>query len=1267
MDSQYYYEDEKICRNDCGKDYYKNDDKHICVKHCEDKEFIHPGNICSNEKCPSSAPFYYEKIYTIQIEGNSPSLANITNKQCVPNCNEYEQNYSYYEIGKKLEGTDENTQYIEDLNDKKCVEKCNNYEYNGRCYDICPEGLYISNKECVPKCQPNIFKDINGNLTCIQYCPLNEGDNEKYITSSGKCVKECPEEENYINGYNCSTNCGDNFFTKIENLNNRSYEIYKCIPSCSLGEVYIEGSKECLENCGDNLYLYKNDSVSICYRICSSTDKPFSTIDPDNNDKRVCDIHCNGDEINYGNDHICRANCSVFPGNKTIHEYTKECLSQCDLNSEYRYFQEKEIGNPYCQQNCDYNTDNNKFDRYIMPNYICVKNCPEQNNFVVRNGSENQLECLNKCPSNEQYAQYDPVKNEYFCTDYVCDINTDYRYYYLDKKICLNNCVDNDYRMENNTNICINSCQSINLYYDDDNKLCVSDCKTVGGKNYRKLNSHCDEKCDDDDFYNENDLICRIKCPKYQKIDGHICRESCSTSTKNKYEDENGICVEKCEDSNTGYIYYNLDFNNVCQNNCSNKYIKGNTCVNSCDESEINNPSSTLNTKFVDGKMCLSSCPITKRFIVYNEQEILNNPPLQYECLADCPINNTYYSFITNDLFTEGVFACKKECPAYINNLDSKINAKLCMDNGTCIGSNPYFIEDENNHNKECLSFCPDDKPYYKSEEINNIQCFSECPDNYVHMANSYDCIHFSKCESKLIKFSTKECVKGCGKNDKIYETEEVSYCLENCSISYNNIIPTGLLLTFDNKCVTECPTNSQLNSTNICDCSGLFYIDKETQNKKCISEDSCEILEKYPISVFGTNECIDYCDGILTQSGKECYRTEYNCIEEYEKIVILNNGDKICDCIEKYYYSYDGNGKQVKTCIKKGNNCDQNYPLLITETNECVQKCQGEYSLMFQNTICVSSCPALTKKYNDKNECICIDKWYMDKNTNKIICLPNNCPDEYPLYISDLKQCVSTCKGNDYNIYFNKECIKDCNKEGIVNRKVVSTSGDTISEKYAYEKCMCKNFWYYNETTEMEECAESDNKNCKDINSNYKYIIYSTKQCVSSCPDSFPFQFSNYCLKKCNEYTLQKIKPSSNSECKCEAYSEYQNNPDLGEVKCLTYEECMSNGYSIIEQSEQCYNMTDKKKCPDEYPIFFNRKCYQENKCPNGTEYDAFERKCKCKHKWYNDTQNSLIICLNQGINCPSSYNYIVFQTGECKTNNDINFYEFNYILYPS
>ena len=1233
----HYYEDQKICLNDCGEDYYDKNDKKICLKNCGNNEYIHPGNVCSNEKCPTISPFYYEK--TITINGDS----NIKVKKCVPNCQEYESKFNFYEI---------------DINDvKKCVESCE-LSYNGRCYDYCPKGLYKSGNKCIPKCEPNIYKEEGNNSICIPSCPQED---KKYLTSFGKCIEECPEGENYISkdgNFHCLTNCGNDFFRKNENNNERTYDIYQCVEDCGT-EVYIEGTKECIPDCDGDFYLYEKESnKKICYHLCSLTDKPFSTIISDSNTKKICDTQCNGENKYYGNDKNCSLNCNNLIGNKTINDSNNECISQCDLNSQYKYLQEKgENNNPHCQLACDQD-----YDRYIMPNYICSKNCKEPNNFVVRNDN-NQIECQSKCPSKEQYAQYDQEKKEYYCTTEKCHENSEYKYYYLEDKICLKECKE---FTKEDTYICLSSCLSANLFYDDDNKKCVSDCKNLDSKHFAKINGHCDLKCNDDEYYNEDDLICRVKCTTDKKIDDHICRLNCSNSTINKYEDENGICVEKCENSKTGYIYYNIDFGNKCQNNCTNKYIKGNTCVTSCDESEINPSSATENliTKFVDENVCIPSCPLNKKYIVYNpNEEQSESHSLPYKCLTDCPENYGYYSIITNSEFQTTIYACKNECSAYIINMDSKVNAKLCFDDGICTGNNPYFIRDKKNQ-KQCLTNCPNEKPFYKYDETQNIECYNECPNNYVHMPDIYACIPIADCDTKKIKYKTKECVKDCSINDKIFIKEDIYYCIDNCTVLDNTItgVSTSLLLTYDNKCVYSCPDYSALNSSNICDCINYFFIDKSTQVKQCININNCKDYKGYPINIFDTKECIDYCNGVLSSSGYECYPENHTCLEN-EQFFILPNGDKICDCIGKFYYYSDDNGNKIKKCLNKDEKCPSPFELLITETNECVKNCEGDYKFQFEKT-CVSSCPSSSES-DSENKCKCKYKYYIDENNNGI-CLKENepCPDKYPLIIDsqEKKQCVSSCIGTGYDYYFNKTCKQNCD----ISQLEVTTKNDPVAQKYAEKKCKCPKIWYYDEITFEENCySDSEEIDCDSFtNSKYQKMIYNTKQCISSCPNGY-YEFNNYCLEKCEDYTEQNIETKSN-KCSCRDYTEYDENNN-GNIKCLTLDYCKenSNNYSIIEESKKCYKKQENKKCPNDYPFFFNGKCYSENHCPDKTKGDPYELKCICKYKWYQEGE--IVTCLSETSNCPSNYPLLVFSTQECKVSNDLGLIEFNYTLYSN
>ena len=94
-------------------------------------------------------------------------------------------------------------------------------------------------------------------------------------------------------------------------------------------------------------------------------------------------------------------------------------------------------------------------------------------------------------------------------------------------------------------------------------------------------------------------------------------------------------------------------------------------------------------------------------------------------------------------------------------------------------------------------------------------------------MPDNYACFPVTDCDTKKIRFKTKECVDNCSLKEKIFIEDDINYCIDTC----NDIIDsfpeiTNLYLTYDDRCVTVCLDNSHLNESNICDCSNLFYID---------------------------------------------------------------------------------------------------------------------------------------------------------------------------------------------------------------------------------------------------------------------------------------------------------------------------------------------------------------------------------------------------------------------------------------------------------
>ena len=474
------------------------------------------------------------------------------------------------------------------------------------------------------------------------------------------------------------------------------------------------------------------------------------------------------------------------------------------------------------------------------------------------------------------------------------------------------------------------------------------------------------------------------------------------------------------------------------------------------------------------------------------------------------------------------------------------------------------------------------------------MECLEKCPDNTIHFANSYICSDILQCSFKTIKYSNRECVEHCPKNNTFFKNEDITYCLNNCEEILNLItISNDIFVTYEQECIFDCQTVNARGINGKCECLDLFYYDKVTGYKKCISStiSSCEDYADYPISNWNTKECLYYCSEKLSSNGTICYPNNISC-DENEILSTNPNGINYCDCLYNYYYYSNNIGTTIKKCLKKDENCPLSYNYLIKDTREYVSSCPDEiYNIIYGNT-CLKNCPTLTVYDESTKTCICNTKYYTDKN-NILVCLKKDCPYEYPLMLDDgSKECLSKCPDTKYLDYPNKKCIDNC--ESLTNKIASISEGDNIAMKYSKNKCRCINNWYYDDVTEEEICSDNSLE-CKELTNNrFNYIIGSTKQCVLECPEN-SFIFGNICFKSCNEASEITNKNLIEEENKC-ICSDYSNFEDI--TQCLTLEQCQDEEYSIINGKRQCYKKNENK-CPNEYPVYFNGYCYKEDQSP--------------------------------------------------------------------
>ena len=1202
---KFYYSSDKFCLSECINGYRINDTSNECTLSCGEGSFIIKENICS-DKCTKDEPFYVPE----QIGG-------ISMYKCVSNCKIGGNNYNYsYE--QHFNTTYVPTEQISEYTFYECVPSCpNNYlEYGYQCVLECPKGLFQENGKCLTKCTDGMVYEKNpdkDDYICKSSCSATN----QFISSSKECVKYCPFGENFVDVQkNCKSSCdplidGEYYKKKDQQDNsfNLVYNIYECLKKCENVEdgfnYIIEGTKECIKKLDfDNNNYYLSEPENIYYSIClKNPNKPFST------NVKNCSTQCIGTDLNYGDDKICVKNCSNFKYNKIENEKDKSCVNKCDITSDYKYSiiddealtNEEAIVIKSCSNQCE------KY--YSLQDYICSSKCIKPNIFLISDKICND-KCLpgqfaNPLTAHESNAEYECLSG--------CKIGL---FYYENENICMTNCSQN-YVIQG-TQKCIESCDEIKSETSDElekkyyfyekwdssstfkENTCVTECPN--DKQYIDYNNHCTEKCESEGYkyYNPNEKKCLNECPTGTKINDYECLSKCPFD---KFEDKTGICITSCSDSKAGYLFY-YESEKKCLKECnSTDYIYKNDdnsykCVKTC-------PKKNDKEMYINDKECVENCPDYKKYFIGDETTTSKI------CMTDCPSSHPILKIDDNN-----DYKCFDSCnDYYITNKDSRITAKLCIPQ--CNEEYPFSFQ------KECFEICPNN--YYYD---NNNVCYEKCPTNApYHEKNSKLCLE--NCPYNTADYLTKECMTNCEFNqfwiNQISNGMTIKLCLSNCSqVDYTNYY------TSEKECVITCDAEKFFvgdRNTGSCRCNGLFYYDINGE-QICLDPTeikSCENVEEYKIQLNGTNQCLKTCSGVLSVNEDICYSGSAQTIQcpNNTKVGFFDGKIK-CDCKYNYYY----NSKNLKICLGENEKCP-NERYFIPETKECVIKCnETSYPYLFDNN-CFKTCPSGTIKNNELYTCNCEYNWYKISDS-KFVCLDENeeCNDEYPYLIVDKKECVKNCGNTEYPVINNNKCYSSCNN-GLVLREI---NGNKM--------CLCKYNWYYDTKTKQNICNETNSdKNCEEINSELKFLIKETKECVNSCPNDYKYYFNNECFSSCEK---ENLKSKTNSyECQCN---------DNWRIINETYIECTSECKEdefLVYNTGQC--IKDTTKCPYDNPYLFNKICYKE--CIGEYEPDKLKgNECKCKYLWYENSEGSKICMKAEEKECPSnSLPYLIYQTNEC------------------
>ena len=552
--------------------------------------------------------------------------------------------------------------------------------------------------------------------------------------------------------------------------------------------------------------------------------------------------------------------------------------------------------------------------------------------------------------------------------------------------------------------------------------------------------------------------------------------------------------------------------------------------------------------------------------------------------------------------------------------------------------------------------------PYYNEGELENT-CHKNCEEIGL-LNNIYDHVCVKNCKNIGKRKYENRCVKTCPRNAfYVYETDEESYCVKDCS-EYNQkaiftshssdeFFCTGLSCKeqgktlYNNFCI-NCPNYLMFkvigDKENFCTMNcAEFGLIEDFNSVSCKNDNSLECSGKY--KDFLNKKCVDKCpDEIPYVSGDKCVK---NC----QKFFIEDSkGNKICteNCGDKFILI---NGKK---CVS---NCDYINQYKLYGYNICFSNCNENsiiprYNILTKDIFfgCVENCLS-NDNTKEEEECIYICRQpfkfrIKDNNSNKE-CY-QSCQEfnryEY-LDENGNYYCVDNCKNLDRILYKNK-CIEKCPSEKKIK---IEKNGEYICE----DKCEENQYIKINEINGEYSCIN----NCKDIN-----LISDGKKCINECPKERPFIFLDGGDKKCSEncesgkyINIENEKYECVSSCK-------EINKFLNENTCVR--ECPSfKNYKIIKNneiycSESCDNEykylnevnNDKycvKSCLSNFKLVNNNKCVEN--CPENKNIEidlGEEKECssQCKDDNYLLEQDNKVICVD---NC-SKYNKYAFE-GKC------------------
>ena len=902
--------------------------------------------------------------------------------------------------------------------------------------------------------------------------------------------------------------------------------------------------------------------------------------------------------------------------------------------------------NGYCLHSCE------EFYLYEDDNNECVDNCPRfvLNNKCVDSCEDSEIkiiynkQCLVSCPPNTEeitdlsgfktckcLKKWHRINGQVICDDVDnCIENSPYEYSIDGSSECVQQCDNTEIEFRgtcykecpgkfvNISNHC--DCPITNYYYYEDNlKYCISDDENneeyqfiVSGTKEKVKN--CGEGSTDATSYKfRYYLECLQTCPEGSTVSNFVC--SCPNFY---YEDKNNnkICIDSCPSSDP-YLPYLVFFQTsnepkACTDKCkSDFYFFNKNCYEKCPDDTYE----ATDSNGVKICRCIKNWYFDSegKIICENTHEQCDNPNNKLivktnECVSECKIPDTI----------EFNNKCYRQCPENSNYLDSE-NTCECMykwykdgNDIICLGQN----EDYSIYNKliiatnEIVSDCSGQAIYnieFNNTCISQIQCDENPMLSSLDIDNNGTPEKLCVCDNYYIEDENKNIIclnnNECPENYKFQiENKKTgkNYCVKRCPNEYKE---------FNHQCLDDCPlgTFEVINSNNLltCQCINQWFFNNHNL-MECNDIKSCQNVIGKNKYILELNQCVNECEADQVEFNNICYR---ECpLNSYE---IEIDGKKTCKCLYNWFNSND-----EIVCLGEGE-LNSNYPLLIEDTKELVQKCSDSNQYIFQfNKNCYIGCPENSFSKIDENGekiCVCQYLYAIDLKNNKI-CYDENVEScgfdealDYPftIQLDDLsKYCMKFCP-LEFEYLFNKFCYKIC-----------PSYLKTDSEK---KICECINFFYF-EVSRGENICKDTRKECN--NDGYIYLDISNNECLKKCRNNKVI-FDNFCVNECPDNAFFNHK----NDIICHCIDKYE--MEINGKKCLKMEDNYEKNKNILKLiDDNLMNIYNKNKIVEinnlqiEITDIDKQKSLQDNENKNLTliDFSECEKNLRTEYQIPND-----------------------------------------------